>query len=279
MNLDDIKNSKELGDYLRSLRLEKNISLEEIYQETKIRIKYLKAIEDGDFEAIPGGEVYLKGFLKNYAEAIGIDSSEILKKYKEISAPKSEESSQEKAENSEEILVEREKATSKASKMKIPLLIGVLVLIIALVFIALSTAKAPSNTSSVKPGETYVPGEAPSIEDSSPDQEIGEEIKEELPDQVILVSDDGRNVTYTVSGSSIYVNFEVTKDRCWIRVTADDEVTFEGTLRQGDSKTFEADKKLSIRIGNPLAVKVTLNGQEIELSGNSAKTLSIMRKE
>ncbi|MCG0276815.1 MAG: helix-turn-helix domain-containing protein, partial [Thermosediminibacteraceae bacterium] len=67
MNLADVRNPKELGEYLKYTRLSKNISLEEINKETKIRVKYLVAIEEGNFESIPGGEVYIKGFLKNYA--------------------------------------------------------------------------------------------------------------------------------------------------------------------------------------------------------------------
>ena len=69
----DIKNFKELGEYLKISRENAEISLEQVQKQTKIRIKYLKAIENGDFSVIPGGEVYIKGFLKNYADSIGLN--------------------------------------------------------------------------------------------------------------------------------------------------------------------------------------------------------------
>ncbi|KXG76906.1 Cytoskeleton protein RodZ [Fervidicola ferrireducens] len=276
MNLDDVKNPKELGDYLKNLRLKKNISLEEINQETKIRIKYLNAIEEGNFDAIPGGEVYLKGFLKNYAEAVGINSNEILKKYKEISAPKSQEFQQENTavKKDRRLIIDEERPKSKVPK--IPLLLVGLVFVIALT--TLSFLKTQPDTS-LEPPKTTVNSDLPSENDTSPTLETEEERKEELLNQISLASDDGRNITYTVSGNSINVKFEVINDRCWIRVNSDGIVTFEGTLNKGESKSFEAKNKLTIKIGNPPVVKVTLNGKEIEIPGNYPKTLLIMRNQ
>jgi cytoskeletal protein RodZ len=80
---------KEIGEYLRQVRTEKNISLNDIQEATKIRKHYLEAIENGDFEAIPG-EVYRKGFLVNYANAIGLDGQEILARYNKAKQPQGE---------------------------------------------------------------------------------------------------------------------------------------------------------------------------------------------
>lgn len=276
MNLDDVKNPKELGDYLKNLRLKKNISLEEINRETKIRIKYLNAIEEGNFDAIPGGEVYLKGFLKNYADAVGIDSNEILKKYKEISTPKLQEFPQEETEAEKErrLIIDREKPKSKVPT--IPLLLGGLILVIVLT--TLSFIKTQPDTS-IEPPKTTINSDKPSQNDTSSTLETEEERKEELLNQISLASDDGRNITYTVSGNSINVKFEVINDRCWIRVNTDGIVTFEGTLSKGEIKTFEAKNKLTIKIGNPPVVKITLNEKEIEIPGNHPKTLLIMRNQ
>lgn len=71
---------KEIGDYLHRVREEKNISLKEIQEATKISMRYLEAIDRGDLEGIPG-EVYRKGFLVNFANAIGLDGQEVLQKY------------------------------------------------------------------------------------------------------------------------------------------------------------------------------------------------------
>lgn len=70
----------ELGEFLKNERLKKGISLDELQEITKVRTRYLKAIEDGDLKVIPA-LVYAKGFVKSYAEALGINGNELIQKY------------------------------------------------------------------------------------------------------------------------------------------------------------------------------------------------------
>ncbi|MCR8656326.1 helix-turn-helix domain-containing protein [Paenibacillus endoradicis] len=70
----------ELGEVLKKARLEKKMSLEEIQDVTKIRKRYLEALESGDYNVLPG-KFYIRAFIKNYAEAVGLDSEEVLKYY------------------------------------------------------------------------------------------------------------------------------------------------------------------------------------------------------
>ncbi|HPQ03504.1 MAG TPA: helix-turn-helix domain-containing protein, partial [Bacillota bacterium] len=65
----------EIGVLLREAREASGMSLEEVSEATKIRSKYLEAIEQGDFAVIPG-EVYLKGFMRNYADCVGLDGGQ-----------------------------------------------------------------------------------------------------------------------------------------------------------------------------------------------------------
>jgi cytoskeletal protein RodZ len=64
-----------------SWRERKGISLESISASTKLCTRYLDAIETGAFELLPGG-IYNTSFLKQYAQAIGFDQSELLDYYK-----------------------------------------------------------------------------------------------------------------------------------------------------------------------------------------------------
>lgn len=71
---------ESLGEYLRRQRELKGISLKEISDKTKIGINYLRYIEEDQFDKIPG-EVFAKGFLKLYANSIGLQEEGILEKY------------------------------------------------------------------------------------------------------------------------------------------------------------------------------------------------------
>jgi cytoskeleton protein RodZ len=66
---------------LASLRRSRGISLEEIAQHTKLRVTTLKAIEDGDFDALPGG-IYNISYLRQFAREIGADESSVVQLYR-----------------------------------------------------------------------------------------------------------------------------------------------------------------------------------------------------
>ena len=68
---------------LASLRQRKGISLEEIAHDTKLKVATLKAIEDGNFEDLPGG-VYNISYLRQYARAIGADESSFVQLYRSV---------------------------------------------------------------------------------------------------------------------------------------------------------------------------------------------------
>lgn len=68
----------KLGDTLKECRTEKNISLKEAATATSIRMAYLQAIEEGDIQKLPS-PVYAQGFVKQYANYLGIDGDSIVR--------------------------------------------------------------------------------------------------------------------------------------------------------------------------------------------------------
>jgi cytoskeletal protein RodZ len=71
---------------VRSWRRHKGISLEAIAACTKLSMRHLAAIEDGDFDRLPGG-IYNTCYIKQYAQAIGFDETDLLAYYREASTP------------------------------------------------------------------------------------------------------------------------------------------------------------------------------------------------
>lgn len=69
------------GWTVASVRNTKGISLEEISKNTKLKVSTLKAIEDGNFEVLPGG-IYNISYIRQYARAIGIDESPLVQFYR-----------------------------------------------------------------------------------------------------------------------------------------------------------------------------------------------------
>ncbi len=74
--------SEDFGSYLKHERELRGIPLDEIAQSTKISIRYLRALEESRFEELPG-EVFVKGFIRSYGQAIGSNVDELLAAYDE----------------------------------------------------------------------------------------------------------------------------------------------------------------------------------------------------
>lgn len=72
--------SYTLGEQLKNIRSTGRITLSEVSRETKIPVKYLEMIEEGRYEALPP-DVYVKGFLRGYAEFLGADPKKIINLY------------------------------------------------------------------------------------------------------------------------------------------------------------------------------------------------------
>jgi len=70
-----------IGQSLREEREARNISIEEIASSTKIVLRYLEALEADRLDRMPGG-FFIRGIIRNYARAIGLDPEEVLNRYK-----------------------------------------------------------------------------------------------------------------------------------------------------------------------------------------------------
>ena len=70
----------EIGNSLREARLRRGMEIVQAEQGTKIRGKYLRALEEERFEQLPA-ETYIKGFLRTYAEYLGLDGQLYVDEY------------------------------------------------------------------------------------------------------------------------------------------------------------------------------------------------------
>ena len=84
----------ELGARLKEARTEKGYSIDDLQEITKIQKRYLAGIEEGNYASMPGA-FYVRAFIKQYAEAVGLNGDELLETYKkEIPSPANEDVSQ-----------------------------------------------------------------------------------------------------------------------------------------------------------------------------------------
>jgi cytoskeletal protein RodZ len=75
--------SPSLGDIFKNARTEKNLTLNDVSEELKIRRFFLQSIEDEKYEMLPGG-VYTIGFIRSYAKYLGLNQEAIMEQLKEL---------------------------------------------------------------------------------------------------------------------------------------------------------------------------------------------------
>ena len=71
----------EIGDQLRETRMRNRIDITEVEAATKIRAKYLRALENEEWELLPG-PTFVKTFLRTYADYLGLDARKLVEEYR-----------------------------------------------------------------------------------------------------------------------------------------------------------------------------------------------------
>jgi len=82
---------RRIGEILREARTRRGIELSQVEEVTRIRLGYLRAIEEENWDALPGG-VYTRGFIRTYASFLGLDGDRLATEYREAVEPGQESS-------------------------------------------------------------------------------------------------------------------------------------------------------------------------------------------
>lgn len=227
---------RTVGQILREERENRKIDIKEVENGTSIRALYISSIENDDYAKIPG-EVYVKGFIRNYANYLGLNAEELVGLYRQSQMPVVEKISQPTA---AEITKSKELEKDTKPKSK-SLLVGfVLVCVIAVVWWLFSSTMFPRLSQDIKPIPA-VP--APAI----PAPAIPAPVAPTAPP-----------VPVKPAGKAVIVSAKFT-GQCWTVVRADGKEVYEGIPNVGDVLTWDADKIIDIKLGNAGVVELVYN--------------------
>lgn len=279
----------ELGNYLKETREEKQITLDDLQRTTKIQKRYLAAIEEGNFDTLPG-IFYARAFVKTYAEAIGLDADEVLETYKnELPNPQTE--AVDLPSRSERVKTSARTAPSRPGKGRgkslasilVPiLLIAAVVLVVVLIW-SMSGRDSGGEVQKEQGAEqtdTYDPpenagdveeGDGAAGEDEAADEESGTEQEQTDTEPELSLEETSGNVsTYILSNVEAIETLKIEMgEGSYVQVRDRDGQAIEEN--GGDYKDdFEPDVSgldaLELNIGNGYGVeRVEVNGIEVEL--------------
>lgn len=271
---------QSIGESLKSAREAKGISLEQAEENTKIRKRYLQALEEGDYEVIPG-LVYAKGFLRNYANYLGLNQEEIMIEYKLLGMPQKVNTQKVDIEAS----INKRRAGNRLNRKinMITVIVAVLAILTFAVYIAVS---AKAGNKGVDRDNKQIQTEnadnkssgnkAPAVDNktgSTPDNFgiSGLPGDTNQPSQTGSESSvDGGNKASSekiVVQGLVNVTLKGKDEPCWVRATVDGKVVFANTINPGETKTFNSANKVKLRFGNAGGIDVVLNGQDLGTMG------------
>lgn len=257
------------AEQLRKARLKKGISLQQIAAKTRIDLKFLEAIDNGNFGFLP--DLYVKAFIKQFAKAVDLDENETIKKYEDALAGKIIEDDEPKSLLEQKIEIQRPepkttndkqtivfdssppvtKPTTKPDdlnkKLRLLIYISGSILVGVIIYFALMNRTS-----------TIIVEEAPY-----------EKILEETRNRYEVKPEKTDSAVVPLSADSIALQFVNTDsvDSAWVMVIHDDSFKEDFLLYPGGSKTIRARENLKFTLGNSGVILLRLNDQQLNFEG------------
>lgn len=235
-----------LGSYFRNAREARGLDLRDAAQQTRISINFLKAIEDEDFSKLPG-EVFVKGFLKNYARFLHLSEDEVVKRYGErnkpqqgitptaaSAAPNDDSRNNVSPESRAEII----KLKQPGGLSLEPFLWGGIILIGMVLFIIVA-----------------MPARRPVREQDR-----------QVSTQLTATDSLQKGATGTIKTEKLYLEI-IAQDDVWVLVRTDASPQKKAVLNKGETITWSADERFLLSYANVGSLKILLNGTELVVNG------------
>jgi len=257
------------AEYLRKARLKKGSSLQQIATKTRIDIKFLEAIDSGNFGFLP--DLYVKAFLKQYAKAIDLDEQETIKNYEDALQGKFFESDEPKS-----LLEQKVEISSTPPQLEIekptPIYDG-----------SETPQKPPAKSGDLKKTiriSIYISGtilgaliifyvffnrSSTIVVKEPPYEKVLEETKDRYQ-----IKDESEEVTSTVENMDSlalqFVNAD-SVDSAWVMVIYDDQNKDDFLLYPKISKTVYAHDNFKFTLGNSGVIVLRLDNEPLEFEG------------
>lgn len=280
-----------IGEQLRKAREAKGLSISDIEKATKIQSRYLEAIENNDFDKLPG-DFYVRAFIRQYAQIVGLDGKELLSQYQgevanevtsEVSQPAESSPAQEVHEEAHEEAAPVEPARISASRPAkreaaekapkdakwrklVPRLalgcgIALLLLIGGMVFANMKKTGSSSQKENAGSSVTITSKKSSSKKSSS----ASSSSKKKKTSSIKVASLGGSSYRVTGIKSSTPLVVRSSKQSIYYYVSVDNVITNQGTLQSGEkhTETVKKGQTLIVYLGTDTGVTVTVGGKKI----------------
>lgn len=264
----------EIGKKLQKARQAKGYTLDDLQQITKIQKRYLIAIEDEKFDELPG-DFYVRAFVKQYADTVGLDGDDLLKEYEDdLPKAKTAEYSDHIAQAVESRASQRKTIGNQVSRSRryVPTIIITVVIILVLAaiwFTAIARSHRDSSTR-IDNSSVSVSGESRKKASSSSKKVVKKTAKDTI--KLKQASRNDTSVTYTADKLTADTTLRINPaDRAWMQVQANNNSLLNRTLNANEKTSVKVNKdttSLVITVGNARSTKLRIGNQTIDFTEN-----------
>ena len=252
-----------IHEELRRRREERGLSLEDLSRETNINVRYLKAIEEGDFSVLP--RAYIRMFLKAYGLRVGMDAESVLRRFDEMAAPEEEP-----------IRKPIGQPIVRSAFPKKPLVIAgvVFAVVVGILIVLIGTRERPAPR---PPGLLEASPEAAlehSISDTSDmeqsvEDEVGESdsvhVIEEAPAEAFTsFPEPSEEIEKPVAADSILVLEGEAREEVWLSVQSDGGSKEQRIMKAGERQRWEAKDRFEVTLGKPRGIALVFRGKAVD---------------
>jgi len=227
---------ESLGKYLQKEREIRKISLREVADHTRVREHFLKAIEEDQFQFLPSA-TYVKGFLLTYANYIGLDPNDVIRRYENFL--KGEPVRHMEGLPEKKILWKRK---------HLLMIGGVIVASLIALYFFLYLSKPAVESISVKPKTEEI-----LISPPSPQPTSTTSIAEEKPLSLQIKA----------------------VEKTWMRIQVDGQPEQEMILKPGEGGFHQGLKQIRLLVGNAGGLDLVFNGRPLERFGKSGEVITL----
>jgi cytoskeletal protein RodZ len=237
---------ENLGEYLKQLREEKKISVSQVAQTLKTKLETIHALEANDFEKIPA-PTYVKGYLRSYANLLGIDADSLLMEYNR-QFPQAKQPLVPPVHKIPNVNIDM----MKVFKSKI--FIFSTISIIILISLIIAIVKISHRKTKIHPAKKEIPEQTQQVQAK---QEIIQKETQKTEEHTGATPKPNTPFSLPLSLSANAI------DNVWIRVNADGKTIFEGVLQKSDKENWQAQSEFKLRVGNPSKLNLSVNNKPL----------------
>ncbi|MCU7357480.1 helix-turn-helix domain-containing protein [Enterococcus dispar] len=274
-----------IGARLRQARLNKNISLDELQQITKIQKRYLEAIESGDLDALPGS-FYERAFVRQYAQAVGEDGEKlvaVLAGKESLTPPPPKRPQPETVQGSRKSLHVEEQTGNPIMRL-LPVIFFGLVALVIVVIVFYMTWQDRNNQDSLIAANSSVTVEQVATQSSTKASESTSESKKQTESTtkestkestkekemaVKLDSNTQSDAVFSLTDAKTPVKLDFVGSAngpCWIGVLVNNGYVYQYTLQAGESQSTtlpDGATNATIVLGASGNLTIKANGKDL----------------